>query len=104
MRGAAIAETVPSGTFTMSSRLSEVIEVITNSVAADADSGYVPASTGTSLAQDMCDVAGEEDGVPDRVRAQMGEEFTAVVGVAVPLVGVDADAVLRQVQTAWRAA
>ena len=53
MTGAASAETVPSGTFTMSSRLSEVTDVITNSVAADGESGYVPASTGTSLAQDM---------------------------------------------------
>jgi hypothetical protein len=37
--GEAIAETVPSGTFTMSSRLSEVTDVTTNSVAAEADSG-----------------------------------------------------------------
>ncbi len=37
----------------MSSRLSEVTEVTTNSVAAEADSGYVAALCGTSLAHAM---------------------------------------------------
>ena len=42
------------------------------------------------------DVAGQEDGVADRVRAQVGQQLTAVVRVAVPLVGVEGEALLRQ--------
>jgi hypothetical protein len=44
------------------------------------------------------DVAGEEDRVADRVVPQMREQFAAVVGVTVPLVGVEGQALLGQTE------
>ncbi len=44
------------------------------------------------------DVAGQEDGVADAPVAQVRQQFAPVVGVAVPLVGVDRQALLGQAE------